>query len=79
MANVTLACEFATLGTAWQTAYPWNADGCTFGDSAWMGVPGYLTTGADPIAFDNGIVALSDFARPSEVDIGLVGGQPRIG
>jgi beta-glucanase (GH16 family) len=80
MANVTLDEEFDSLGSVWQTTYPWAQDGFTGGDqSTWFANPALLPADGNPISLGDGTITLSNFSRPDDVSPDAVGGMPRIG
>jgi beta-glucanase (GH16 family) len=79
MANVTLDEEFNSLGNPWQTTYPWSPNGFAVGDmGSWLANPALLPPDGNPISDNNGIVTLSDFARPADVSANQTGGLSRI-
>jgi len=78
VAKLTLDEEFNTLGTPWLPVYPWSQDGWPTNGS-WLANPTLLPPDGNPISLSNGVLVLSDFARPADVPQAAIGGLDRIG
>jgi len=79
MANVTLDEEFNSLGNPWQPIYPWSPNGWAAGDmGSFLANPALLPSDANPISVDNGVLALTDMPKPSDVSSDQIGGLSRI-
>jgi beta-glucanase (GH16 family) len=80
MAHVTLDEEFNSLGSPWQTTYPWSPDGFAAGGmGSFLANPALLPPDGNPISVDNGVITISDFPKPDDVDSASIGGRSRIG
>jgi beta-glucanase (GH16 family) len=80
MANVTLDEEFNSLGNPWLPTYPWSPNGWAAGDmGSFLANPALLPPDANPISVDNGVLALTDMPKPSDVSSDQIGGLSRIG
>jgi beta-glucanase (GH16 family) len=79
MAHVTLDEEFNSLGSPWQTTYPWSPNGFAAGDmGSFLANPALLPPDGNPISVDNGVLTLSDFPKPADVASDAIGGLSRI-
>ncbi len=79
MAHVTLDEEFNSLGSPWQTTYPWSPNGFSAGDmGSFLANPALLPPDGNPISVDNGVLTLSDFPKPADVSSDAIGGLSRI-
>ena len=80
MAHVTLDEEFNSLGSPWQTTYPWSPDGFAAGGmGSFLANPALLPPDGNPISVDNGVITISDFPKPDDVNSPSIGGRSRIG
>lgn len=80
MAKLTLGDEFNALGNPWAPVYPWAQNGFTTPDQgSWLVNPSLVPADGNPFSVANGVLTISDFARPADVSPDLVGQSPRIG
>jgi beta-glucanase (GH16 family) len=79
MAHVTLDEEFNSLGSPWQTTYPWSPNGFAAGDmGSFLANPALLPPDGNPLSINNGVLTLSDFPKPADVASDSIGGLSRI-